>query len=166
MLKQYRVERVEDLPVSFRGLSLREDDEAGYMIFDRHFGRLQAQIERQDAWRAVPGLVFPMLALQPVSMAMAGTDNRHHHHFVESAEKHRRLIQTAASQDLIDHAKNGDNSYAAPETTWAGIPSFEYRQPDAVWALQGQWRNLAALALWCLACCALAWLSALRLRAL
>ena len=166
VLKQYHVERVEDLPVSFRGLSLREDDEAGYRMFDRHFSRLQLQVERQDAWRAVPGLVFPMLALQPVSMAMAGTDNRHHHHFVESAEKHRRLIQTAASQDLIDHAKNGDNSYVAPMTTWAGIPSLEYRRPDAVWALQSQWRNLAVLALWCLASCALAWLSALRLRAI
>ena len=34
--------------MSFRGLSLREDDEAGYRMFDRHFGRLQSQVERQD----------------------------------------------------------------------------------------------------------------------
>ena len=110
---------VEDLPVNFRGLSLCADDEAGYRIFDRHFGRLQSQIERQDAWRSLAGFLFPMLALQPVSMAMAGTDNRHHHHFVRAAEQHRRLIQTATSQDLIDHAKNGDNNYVAPESTWA-----------------------------------------------
>ncbi len=114
VLRQYNVNRVEDLPVSFRGLSLREDDEAGYRMFDRHFGRLQSQIERQDAWRAAPGILFPMLALQPVSMAMAGTDNRHHHHFVRAAEQHRRLIQTAASQDLIDHARNGDNALRRP----------------------------------------------------
>jgi ABC-2 type transport system permease protein len=166
VLKQYNVARVEDLPVSFRGLSLREDDEAGYRMFDRHFGRLQDQVERQDALCASPGLLFPMLALRPVSMAMAGTDNRHHHHFVEAAEQHRRLIQTAASQDLIDHAKNGDNSYVAPETTWAGIPSFAYRPPSPVWAWRGQWLNLASLALWCLACCGLAWAAASRLRVL
>ena len=166
ILKQYKVERVEDLPVSFRGLSLREDDEAGYTMFDRHFGRLQERIERQDGWRAAPGFLFPMLALQSVSMAMAGTDNRHQHHFVTVAEQHRRRIQTAASQDLIDNARNGDSSYVAPESTWAGIPSFEYRQPDAARAVRGQWQNLASLALWCLTCCALAWNSAVRLNAL
>jgi len=165
ILKQYQVERVEDLPVSFRGLSLREDDEAGYRIFDRHFGRLQAQLEAQDSRRAVAGYVFPMLALQPLSMALAGTDNRHHHHFVNAAEKHRRLIQNAASQDLIDHAKNGDSSYAAPATTWESIPSFEYQQPGALWATETQWSNFAALGLWCLACWMWAWRSSLRLKA-
>jgi ABC-2 type transport system permease protein len=166
ILRQYGVNRIEDLPVSFRGLTLREDDEAGYRIFDRHFGRLQAQVERQDARRSMPGFVFPMLALQPVSMAMAGTDNRHHHHFVRAAEEHRRLIQTAASRELIDHARNGDNNYVAPESTWSGIPSFDYQQPGALWAWRGHWLNLGSLALWCAACCALAWRVALRPRIL
>ncbi|SIO66581.1 ABC-2 type transport system permease protein [Singulisphaera sp. GP187] len=166
VLRQYQVKRVEDLPVSFRGLSLREDDEAGYRIFDRHFDKLQAQVERQDAWRSAPGILFPMLALQPVSMAMAGTDNRHHHHFAKAAEAHRRLIQTAASQDLIDHAKNGDADYVASESTWARIPAFAYRQPGAGWAWQGQTRNLLTLTLWFSTCSALAWFAAQRPRVL
>lgn len=166
LLKQYKVKRVEDLPVSFRGLSLREDDEAGYRMFDRHFGILQAQVDRQDRWRAAPGILFPMLALQPLSMAMAGTDNWHHHHFVQAAEQHRRLIQTAASQDLIDHARNGDSAYVAPASTWASIPSFDYHQPGAGWAWQGQWYNLAALLAWCVACCLLAGLTGSRPRIL
>jgi ABC-2 type transport system permease protein len=164
VLKQYGVRRVEDLPVSFRGLSLREDDEAGYRIFDRHFGRLATAIETQDALRSLPGFIVPMLALQPVSMAMAGTDNRHHHRFVRAAEGHRRLIQTAASQDLIDHARNGDNRYVAPATLWDRIPAFHYERPDAAWAWQSQWFNLVSLALWCLVCWLLAWRSALRPR--
>lgn len=153
VLKQYGVSRIEDLPVSFRGLSLREDDEAGFKISDRHFHQLQARIERQDAWRAAPGWVFPMLALQPFSMAMAGVDNRHHHDFINAAEAHRRLIQTAASQDIIDHAKNGDNAYEADEETWATIPSFSYQTPSVGWAWRTQGLNFTALAVWCLACC-------------
>ncbi|MBX6312387.1 MAG: DUF3526 domain-containing protein [Isosphaeraceae bacterium] len=108
VLKQYGVARVEDLPVSFRGFSLREDDEAGNRIFDEHFGRLSGRIDRQDRWWAAGGVVFPLLALQPLSMGMAGTDHRHHDAFVRAAEQHRLLIQTAASQDLIDPARNGD----------------------------------------------------------
>ncbi|WP_165250489.1 ABC transporter permease [Paludisphaera soli] len=164
VLARYGVKRVEDLPVSFRGLSLREDDEAGYRIFDRHFGRLEAEIERQDALRSLPGFLFPMLALQPVSMAMAGTDNRHHHHFVRAAEAHRRAIQTAASQDLIDHARNGDESYVAPASLWDAIPAFHYERPGAAWAWRGQAANLASLAAWSSACCLLAWAAARRPR--
>lgn len=166
VLRQYQVKRVEDLPVSFRGLSLREDDEAGYRIFDQHFGRLQALVETQDALCAAPGLIFPLLALQPLSMAMAGTDNRHHGHFVRAAESHRRLIQTAASQDLIDHAKNGDDNYVAPATLWENIPAFEYTPPDASWAWRSQWGNFAALLGWCSVCWILAYFACMRLRVL
>jgi len=166
VLKQYGVRRVEDLPVSFRGLSLREDDEAGYRVYDRHFGKLASQVERQDALRSTPGLLFPMLALQPMSMAMAGTDNRHHHRFVQAAETHRRLIQAAASQDLIDHAKNGDSNYVAPDSLWDQIPSFHYQRPSAAWAWQSQWLNLLSLLLWCSVSCFLAWRAALRPRLL
>jgi len=162
ILKRYNVDRIEDLPLSFRGLSLREDDEAGYLVFDRHFGKLQAEIERQDSWRAAPGMLFPMLALQPVSMAMAGTDNRHQHHFLTAAERHRRLIQTAASQDLIDNARNGDTAYVSPEKTWYQIPSSAYQRPGVGWALQGRWAEFGSLAVWCGVCCVAAWISALR----
>ena len=71
-LKKYGVSRIEDLPVSFRGLALRKDDESGYAIFDRHFGALQSAFDRQDALRAAPGFLFPLLALRPISMAFAG----------------------------------------------------------------------------------------------
>lgn len=152
VLSQYKVQRVEDLPVSFRGLALREDDEAGYRIYDKHYGQLQARLDAQDQLRAQMGWVFPQLALQPLSMAMAGTDNRHHHHFVQAAEAHRRVIQTAASGDLIRNARNGDAGYTAKAELWSQIPALQYQQPQAAWALQGLGVNLLMLWSWCLAC--------------
>lgn len=152
VLAEYGVQRIEDLPVSFRGLSLRADDQAGYRIYDQHFGRLQALIEQQDRARARGGWLLPMLALQPVSMAMAGTDNRHHHHFVQAAEAQRRLIQDAASDDLIRHARNGDAGYAAKSALWQRIPSMHYSAPDAQWAAAGLGRQYLALWGWCALC--------------
>jgi ABC-2 type transport system permease protein len=99
-------------------------------------------------------------------MAMAGTDNRHQHHFVRAAEEHRRRIQTATSQDLIDNAKPGATDYAAPADLWRRIPAFSYSPPAAAWAWQTQGRNLGALALWSLACTAAAMWAARRLRPL
>jgi len=164
VLAQYAVERVEDLPVSFRGLTLRENDESGYRVFDQHFGELHSKVERQDRWRTYAGVLFPVLAVQASAMAFSGTDNRHHHDFVRSAENHRRKIQTEASQHLIDHAKNGDLAYVAPASTWAHFPSFAYKSPDAAWALKGAWLPLSLLFVWSSCCSLLALVAAQRLR--
>jgi ABC-2 type transport system permease protein len=148
VLRSYGVARLEDLPVNFRGLSLRRDDENGYAIFERHFAALQARFERQDSLRAAAGPLLPLLAIQPVSMALAGTDNRHQYHFAVAAEAHRRAIQTLASDDLIRNGRYGDASYQADPQLWAKMPAFAYSVPPAAWALASQWRNLLSLGVW------------------
>ncbi len=163
-LRQYGVTRIEDLPVSFRGLALRADDEAGYGIFDQHFGRLQAQIEAQDQRRALGGFVFPLLALQPLSMAMAGTDNAHHHHFVRAAEAHRRRIQTLLSEDIIRNAPPAGGQYQAPAALWQQVPAFAYPRPPLAEAARGLGAPAAALALWLVLTAAAAGVAAARLR--
>lgn len=164
VLARYGVTRVEDLPVNFRGLMQRADDEAGYAVFDRHHGRLQAQIEAQDRRRASAGLVLPMLALQSVSMAMAGTDNHHHHHFIQAAEAHRRLIQDTMSQTVIDQAHPGENTFVVGPEVWARVPAFAYTPPPASWAWQAQRGPLLALAGWALLCTGALVVAARRLR--
>jgi ABC-2 type transport system permease protein len=165
ILKEYHVDRIEDLPVSFRGLSLREDDASGYKIFDKHFGELQTRIETQDRWRAYAGVAFPMLVVQSLSMAFSGTDSRHHHDFARAAEQHRRIIQDAASQHLIDHARNGDNSYVAPRHTWEKIPAFAYDPPSVTWTLRSCWREWIVLACWLSLCLGFAHVMTSRWRA-
>ncbi len=166
VLRQYGVKRVEDLPVNFRGLSLRESDEQGYRIYDQHFGALQEVLLHQDKWRAALGVVLPFLAIQPYSMGMAGTDNRSHFHFAVAAEQHRRIIQTIASDDLIRNSRYGDGTYMADPKIWEKIPSLLYRGPKAEWALAGQTGNLFSLASWFLLTALFAVFSVKRMRAI
>lgn len=149
-LAAYGVRRKEDLPVSLRGLALRENDEVGYRLMDKHQGRLQQLIAHQDALRARAGWLFPLLAVQPLSMSMAGTDNRHHHDFASQAERHRRQLQTLVSQDLIDHAGNPGTDYEADPALWARMPGFSYRAPELWWALSGHGLDVLRLACWAL----------------
>lgn len=164
VLREYGVARVEDLPVNFRGLALRESDETGYHIYDRHYGALQQAYTRQDRWRAAPGFVFPLLAIQPYSMGLAGTDTRGHHHFATAAEQHRRDIQTLISDDLIRNGRYGDPSYVAGPELWARVPSFSYQGPPLAWALPSQLGQLAALGVWCGAALLLSFIAVRRLR--
>ena len=145
-LKNFGVTRVQDLPVSLRGLSLRRDDEIGYAIFDRHFGALQAAFDRQDALRALPGFIFPLLALRPFSMALAGSDSRSQFDFAVAAEAHRRVIQNEVSDNLIHFAH--DDSYVAGPDLWRRIGAFAYRAPTVRPTLAAEGPNIGALAGW------------------
>ncbi|WP_457798442.1 ABC transporter permease subunit [Methylocystis sp. S23] len=163
-LKTYGVSRVEDLPVSFRGLTLRKDDENGYVIYDRHFGALQAAYDRQDALRASAGFLFPLLALKPFSMALAGSDSRAQFDFATAAEAHRREIQNAASDNIIHFQR--DESYVAGPELWRRIAAFSYRAPTAAFALAGSGETVAGLVGWLALTVAFALFAARRLRPL
>ncbi len=151
MLKKYNVSRIEDLPVSFRGLSLRKDDENGYRIYDEHYGALWAIYAHQERIRAIAGFAFPLAALRPFSMGLAATDTFHQNQFATAAELYRRQIQTAMSEDLIQHHKNGDNNYVSNRQLWAKIPALEHKIPEAKTAIAEQGLNLGILSVWMLA---------------
>ncbi len=161
-LKKYGVARIEDLPVNFRGLALRQDDQAGYAIFDRHFGALQSTFDRQDALRAAPGVLFPLLALRPLSMAFAGVDSRSQFDFATSAEAHRRDIQNEVSDNIIHFAH--DNTYVAGPELWRKIAAFAYRAPGAGFALGYSLLPVAALVGWLALAAVFALFAARRLR--
>lgn len=164
VLGKYGVSRVEDLPVNFRGLALRKDDENGFLIYDRNFRALQAAFDAQDRMRAAPGVLFPLLALHPWSMSFAGTDSWHQFDFATSAEAHRRQIQMIVSDDLIRNGHLGDAAYVADKDLWTQIPAFHYRSPDAGWALSCSIVDLLILTLWCAATLAFAAFATMRLR--
>lgn len=166
VLKQHGVTRVEDLPVDLRGFSLREDDENGYRIYDQHYGALWASYARQERIRAIAGVAFPLAALQPFSMGMAGTDTFHHNRFASAAEAYRREIQTVVSADLMRNQKYGDKNYVSDRTLWEKVPAFEYRIPEVEWALVRQGWNLAILFMWTFAAMVFAVIATRRLRPL
>lgn len=164
VLKQYGVSRVEDLPVSFRGLSLRKDDENGYAVYDRHFGALQASFEKQDGLAQAPGFLFPLLAMRPFSMAFAGSDSRAQFDFATAAEAHRRVIQNEVSENIIHFQR--DERYVAGPELWKRIAAFAYAAPPAAFALAGSREAVAGLIGWLVLTILFARAAARRLRPL
>jgi ABC-2 type transport system permease protein len=152
------------LPVSFRGQTLRKDDESGYAIFDRHYAALQSAFDRQDALRAAPGFLFPLLALRPFSMAFAATDSRAQFDFAASAEGHRRDIQNEVSDNIIHFQR--DETYVAGPELWKRIAAFSYSAPGAGFALAASGEAIAGLFGWLALTAAFALFSARRLKPL
>jgi len=86
LLKEYKVERVEDLPINFRG-SVAQAAEADLTSILNEYAekRIATQVTQTD-WVKSFELVSPFLILQSASMVAAGTDAKTHHRFLREAE--------------------------------------------------------------------------------
>jgi ABC-2 type transport system permease protein len=151
VLKQYGVERLEDLPVNFAGLSLQEGEEHGNAVFDRHYSQLWNSFERQNRLKQIAGLLAPMLAIQSLSMGLAGTDFAHHRAFAAAAESYRRTLVKKMNDDMTYYAGKQDFGYLAQPSLWRTVDDFRYEAPSTGWALRNQAVSLAILVLWVVA---------------
>ncbi len=129
VLAQYGVARKEDLPVSFAGLSLAESETHGNDVFDAHYARLWGAYARQRETARAFSLASPAIAVREASQWLAGADERHHRHFADSAESHRRTVVKILNDDLIRNGAGRDFDYRAPRALWATIPPFSYGPP-------------------------------------
>jgi len=148
VLKQHGVDRLEALPVNFAGVSLQEGEERGNVVFDKHYGQLWSRFERQNRLKQIAGLLAPMLAIQSISMGLAGTDFAHHRAFAAAAESYRRTLVKKMNDDMTYNAGKQDFSYLAQPALWRTVEDFRYEAPSTVWALRNQTVSLAILALW------------------
>ncbi|MDD3761291.1 MAG: DUF3526 domain-containing protein [Acidithiobacillus sp.] len=139
-----------DLPLNRWGEALQVDDQAGYLVADRHFAELWGAFDKQRQLQEWSGLVFPVLALRSFSMGIAGSDFSAHRDFSLAAEQQRRLMQDLISHDLIHHADVLDHqhfTYKADSTLWKQIPPFDYRLPTMEAVLPANIRSLGILSL-------------------
>jgi len=163
-LRKYGVSRIEDLPVSFAGISLQAGEEHGNEVFDKRYGELWAAFERQNQVRSWSAFAAPLLAIRPVSMGMSGTDSAQHRHFAKAAEEYRRVLNRKMNDELRDHGFGKDFGHLVGDDFWKEIPAFEYSAPDVSWVLANQALPLGILGLWALAGMAACFLATTRLR--
>ncbi len=166
VLAQYKVARLEDLPVNYQGIALEESERHGNEIYDRMFGELWDTFETQNRLQQQGALFAPMLAVRSVSMAFSGTDFAHFRSFSEAAERYRRAMITAMNEDIRDNPKSKERGYVADDSLWAKVGPFTYQAPALPDVLASQSWSLGLLAVWAFAASsAAAWAATRRLEA-
>jgi len=94
LLARHQVSAVEDLPINFRGASYEYGEQLSTELYNRHFDRLYATYQRQEALQRAFAILSPTIALQPWSRAVAGTDFGAHLGYLRGVEDYRfRLVQ-------------------------------------------------------------------------
>ncbi len=150
LMVQHGVSTASALPVNFRGISLQEGERHGNEVFDRHYGGLFRQFERQESAARVAGVLAPFVPVRAIAMALAGTDVAHHRDFVTAAEQYRRRLQDVMNEDITLNSRDGV-VYEADASLWARVPPFDYQAPAVRAVLAAHAWDLALLALWALA---------------
>lgn len=163
VLAKYGVGKIEELPVNFAGLLLDEGERQGNIIFDRQFGALEASYERQRALTRMIGILSPVVSLQNISMALAGTDMASQLALQKQAEAHRRKVVGMLNDDMIANAGRKDFNYLADPRLWGTIPEFRFRAPPLASAVASIWQDVIVLVGWTLFAAWLLWRATRRL---
>ncbi len=89
LLAQYDVERVEDLPVNFRGVVAEVNEADVTDVLNKYAGERMALEARQARFAESFGWLSPVVAVSAGSRALSGTDLATHHRFLRKAEEVR-----------------------------------------------------------------------------
>jgi len=146
-LRQYHVDSLSQLPVSYAGISLQASENRTYLIFDRFYGELAGTLQQQNQVRRGFNLLSPLLAMRNLSRALAGTDYDKHLDFTQQAERKRRALQKQMNDNIKAHAAP-EGTYEAADELWRSVAPFRYQPLGVGTVLSRQWLSLLALLLW------------------
>lgn len=163
VLAQYNVQKVEELPVNFSGISLQASEEHGNAVFDRNYDRLWSAYERQNRVHEVAALLAPLIAIRNVSMGAAGTDWWAHKDFAQKAEEYRRALQRRLNDDIAYNSRTGQ-TYLAGAALWEKALPFGYAPLGLGHVVRHHATSLVLLSLWCVAGFTLAFFAVRRMR--
>jgi ABC-2 type transport system permease protein len=164
LMKQHGVTRPDDLPVNVRGIQLQVGEEHGYEIFDRYYGERFATMEAQNQVVQRGAALFPLLGVQALSMALAGTDLGQHRDFVRAAEDYRRVVQKMMNDEITARPLKPGEVHLGDKALWTKVPAFSYTPPGALDVLRQNALPLSLLVLWLAGTCWVALRGAAALR--
>jgi ABC-2 type transport system permease protein len=167
LLAQYKVQKVEDLPIDPIRVVRIELDAEGDKIQEKIFNDMHDAYEKQDGVYQIGSIIAPMMAVQSFSMAVCETHFAHYRRFSDTAEVYRQnLVHLMDQADLSseDAKPNSHRLIVQNRATWAKVPPFEYSSPPLPWSLRRSSISILMLLFWFIAVVLLTPLTILRLR--
>ena len=148
LMKQYGVESIDEAPVNYAGIRLQMNEDWGYEVFDKFYGDLYNNFQRQNRIQQLSAVFAPLLAMRSLSMGLAGTDYYLHEDFAERAEMYRRLEIKVINDDIAFNGAEVGSGYVNGIDVWQRVPPFEYHSKPVSWVLGNHRVSLVILLLW------------------
>lgn len=154
VLARYGVDKVEDLPVNYKGLVAMEGERITSALFNDYTARATAKQQEQGRLVDFVGLLDPVIALQRISMGIAQTDLFAYQLFVGQAEAYRyQLVQAlnTLQTEEIGYAddRNPQKQNRVNHQHWHAMPVFEPVPERPVATLARIAPYIGVVLLWC-----------------
>ncbi len=146
LMDEHEVESPEAIPASVAGYALFEAERDETDVRRAHMAALGHRYEQQKTATEFGAVLSPLLAVQLLSMGVAGSDYAHHRHFADAAEEYRYDYVQVLNQDMID--QNAGWDFTVDRAMWEQIPPFDYTSPTAGWATRHYGLSLLVLVFW------------------
>ncbi|MHC4990983.1 MAG: DUF3526 domain-containing protein [Planctomycetota bacterium] len=163
VLAEYGVRTRQELPVRLGGLIMQADEEYGAKVWDKHFGDLERQFERQYAIAGVFSFLNPLQATDRLSMALAGTGLASHLEFLRQTEGYRRELMRKLNEEDAHGVRRDAQGRLLRTTTkdfYTSFSAFEYQRLTIGELLGRRVTDVLALAAWLLGAIAFMFLAA------
>lgn len=148
LMKQYSVKDAKDLPINLEGAVLQDNEKDDSRIHAEHFEALYQRYQADtQAYRQL-GWLFPSVAIQSWSQALAGSDFAQHHDFLKAAESYRNDYVGFLNNTIVKAHDKQAFEYTAGNELWKQVPRFDYHGLSLQQALQANLSSLLALGLW------------------
>jgi len=148
LLKLYKVEREQDLPINFQGIVFGIQDEVSNAVYDKHFGILERAVDAQvDVFEAAT-VLSPRMALAMISQELAGTSLQHQRHFERGAEAFRRRLMDILNRDIAMNSRSGQADYRAGPDLWRNTGEYRFEPEPLRASLARSAAPLTVLVLW------------------
>lgn len=161
LLEKYGVDKVEDLPINFRGLvAVEGEQKLTSVLNDYARARMDAEI-RQERLLSTFGWLSPSLAISLVSRSIAGTDLVHYHRFQAEAEDLRYAFvqglnrvhaERLSYQDDINRNKNEASRLRArvDSDNWQVLDTYQFETASLSERFSNTLSSMGVLVTWLL----------------
>lgn len=134
MLDQYQVEKVEDLPVNWRGLVMQEGEKLGKQVFDEQVNDVLGMFKKQDQTYRVLSVLSPYAWTTNLSSGLTGTRTEDYWDFEQQAEHYRYdLISRLNQLHAEEVAFKEDKKTKLDTHHWQAFQPFQHVMKPWQW---------------------------------
>lgn len=159
ILAKYKVEKIEELPINFRGIVMMEGEKKLTKVLNQYAEkRMEAEV-KQEKLISDYGWLTPTIATAFASRSIAGTDLANYHRFQKEAEVlrykfiqglNRTHIEKLSYEYDINRNKDKDSSQRArvDASHWQVLEKFQFRTEKLSLRIERAYSFIQILLVW------------------
>lgn len=153
-LRDYKVKSIPELPVNLSAILLQREERHQREVYNRRLQELRTVFAAQQRTEAMLAFLFPQIAIEVASAALAATDGPSEHFQLAAADAYWDRMVAKVYNDVVQSSGPEGLMKTAPPDYWKQFPRFRSELPPVPFATQQCWWPLGAMLAWA----ALGWL--------